>query len=338
MLRSMAILVIFISFVASISGCGQPAEPNAPPRIAESPAPPPAPPGASPRVKMITPMKTVTPTAVGKQRPAGKSATSGELEFVEAVQRGDLAKVVRTELSPDGKFLYAICWNPGALLAFARDSVTGKLTHVQTIDRNPEFAGATGLALSPDGSFAVSVAFRSKAVILFHRNSKSGELTRLESAPRKPQDVEFPVAAKFSPDGKFVCIADNGVESSSGGVRVYRLEGEKLVDVGMDQGRGRCFQGGAASRSILMGRRCSSLAAPRHPGRRRFRQREGHEQDPSGALGRPQGRRRLLPGRRRSSHRSPGAHRCRPRPGRSLRHHLRGPIQRPHRCGELQVR
>ncbi len=248
MLRSMASLVIFISFVASISGCSPPAEPNAPPRAAEAPAPPQPPAGASPRVKMITPMQTNTPTALGQQRPAGKSATSGELEFVEAVQRGDLAKVVRTELSPDGKFLYAICWNPGALLVFARDLGTGRLTHVQTIDGNPDLAGATGLALSPDGSFAVSVAFRSKAVILYRRDSKSGELTRLESAPRNPKDVEFPVAATFSPNGKFVCIADNGAQSTSGGVRVYRLEGEKLVDVGMDEGRGRCFQGAAQPR------------------------------------------------------------------------------------------
>jgi 6-phosphogluconolactonase (cycloisomerase 2 family) len=55
--------------------------------------------------------------------------------------------------------------------------------------------------------------------------------------------VEFPVAATFSPDGKFVCIADNGAGSCFGGVRVYRLEGEKLVDAGTYEGRNRCFQG-----------------------------------------------------------------------------------------------
>jgi 6-phosphogluconolactonase (cycloisomerase 2 family) len=55
--------------------------------------------------------------------------------------------------------------------------------------------------------------------------------------------VEFPVAATFSPDGKFVCIADDGAQSGTGGVRVFRIDGEKLVDGGMDHGRDHCYRG-----------------------------------------------------------------------------------------------
>ncbi len=238
MLRIPSTLVVLVSLVAPISGCGEPAEPNAPPRTGL-----PVPGGPDPRVKMISPVKSLTPTALVGPGAAENATSSGELTLIETVSRSDLMKVVRTEFSPDEKFLYAACWDPGALVIFARDPQTGKLTHVQTIDGNPELAGAGGLAISPDGRLAVVTAFHSKAVILFRRDSNSGELTRLEAAPRNAQDVEFPVAATFSPDGKFVCIADNGAGSCYGGVRVYRLESEKLVDAGMNEGRDRCFQG-----------------------------------------------------------------------------------------------
>jgi 6-phosphogluconolactonase (cycloisomerase 2 family) len=238
MLRNPSSLFVLVSLVVPISGCGEPAEPNAPPLTGL-----PAPGGPAPRVKMIPPISSVTPTSVSSHGSAQRSTASGELTLVESISRSDLMKVVRTEFSPDAKFLYATCWNPGALVTFARDVQTGKLTHVQTIDGNPELAGAGGLAISPDGRLAVVTAFQSKAVILFGRDAKSGELTRLEAAPRNAQDVEFPVAATFSPDGKFVCIADNGSGSRYGGVRVYRLEDEKLVDAGMNEGRDRCFQG-----------------------------------------------------------------------------------------------
>ncbi len=163
--------------------------------------------------------------------------------MIEAVTRGDLARVVRTELSPDGKFLYASCWNPGALVVFARDRETGKLTHVETKSGMPELAGATCTMLAPDGRLAVVAAFESKSVILFRRDLDSGKLTQLEIAPREAEDVEFPVAAAFSRDGKFVCVADDGGRTGSGGVRVYRVESEKLVGAGMDTGWNRCYWG-----------------------------------------------------------------------------------------------
>ncbi len=267
MLRNSTSLLVFVSLVVSISGCGEPAEPNAPPLTGL-----PAPGETTPRVKMISPVRSVTPTSVSSHGSAQRSAASGELTLIDTVSRNDLMKVVRTEFSPDGKFLYATCWNPGALVTFARDVQTGKLTHVQTIAGNPELAGAGGLTISPDGRLAVVTAFQSKAVILFGRDAKSGELTRLEAAPRNAQDVEFPVAATFSPDGKFVCIADNGAGSRFGGVRVYRLEGEKLVDAGMNDGRDRCFQGARSLafqprwQDVIRGELC-----PGRLGRRRFR-------------------------------------------------------------------
>jgi 6-phosphogluconolactonase (cycloisomerase 2 family) len=183
------------------------------------------------------------PTQRARTANTQQSTPSAELTLIEAVRRSDLEKVVRTVLSPDGGFLYATCWNPGSVVAFARDTRTGKLTHLETIGDGPELKGAGGLALSPDGRFAVVTSFQSKAVLLFRRDRQSGKLTQIEIAPRKGQDVEFPVAATFSPDGKFVCVVDDGGKKDSGGVRVFKLEGEKLIDAGADQGRNRCYSG-----------------------------------------------------------------------------------------------
>jgi 6-phosphogluconolactonase (cycloisomerase 2 family) len=218
-------IAALIVLIATLSGCG----------------PSPAPPGpvAAQPVKPVAKIRPAPAAAVEATEP---TASSTELRLIESVHRNDLAKVVRTELSGDGKFLYATCWNPGSVVVFARDGQTGKLTHVQTIDNKIDLGGATGLALSPDGRFAVVAAFQSKNVILLRRDPQSGKLEWLELAPRKGQDVEFPVAAKFSPDGKFVCIADDGGRPGPGGVRVYRLDGERLVDAGMDQGRNHCYR------------------------------------------------------------------------------------------------
>jgi 6-phosphogluconolactonase (cycloisomerase 2 family) len=228
-------LVVFVSLVVSISGCG--GEPQPADHVAAVPAAPAVP------ARPASPIKPAAPAKLTPPAPPEKSASSPELTLIEAVNRGDLAKVVRTELSPDGKFLYANCWKPGGLVVFARDPETGKLTHVQTLVNTPELTGATGLAVSPDGRFAVVTAFYSKNTILFRRDHFSGKLAQLDIAPRTEHDVEFPVAAAFSPDGKFVCLADDGGRPGTGGVRVFRVEGEKLVDAGMDTGRNRCYYG-----------------------------------------------------------------------------------------------
>jgi 6-phosphogluconolactonase (cycloisomerase 2 family) len=108
---------------------------------------------------------------------------------------------------------------------------------------NPDLRGATGVALSPDARFAVLATFRSRDAFLFQRGSQLGTVKLLQTAPRTGKDWEFPVSVKFSPNGKFACFADDGGQAGHGGIRVFRVEGERLVDVGEDFGRGRCFYG-----------------------------------------------------------------------------------------------
>ncbi len=107
----------------------------------------------------------------------------------------------------------------------------------------PDLRGATNVALSPDARFAVLGAFQSKDAFLFQRDSQSGTVRLLQTAPRTGKDWEFPVSVKFSPNGKFACFTDDGGRPGPGGIRVFRVEGERLVDVGEDTGRARCFYG-----------------------------------------------------------------------------------------------
>jgi hypothetical protein len=133
-----------------------------------------------------------------------------DLERVEAVTRDDLARVVSSVISPDGKFLDARCWDPGALVVFARDSDTGKLTRVQTVAGRPDLVGATGVAVSPGGKLLAMATFQSRDAFLFERDTRSGKVRLLHTAPRSGKDWAFPVSVKFPPNGKFVCFVDDG--------------------------------------------------------------------------------------------------------------------------------
>ena len=181
--------------------------------------------------------------ALADERSGGTALT-----LVEAVNRPDLAKATCVVISSDDKFLYASCWDPGALVVFARDQKNGKLTHVQTIEDQPQLRGATTIALSSDSRLAVVPAFRSKKATLFRRDAEKGKLTELDIASGQERDMDFPCGASFSPDGKFVAIADAGGREDGGAVHVFRVEGEKLVAAGSDLGRDGCY---ASARTVV---------------------------------------------------------------------------------------
>ena len=181
-------------------------------------------------------------TMAAQERAAGTV-----LSLIDTVNRPDLSKAVCLVKSSDGKFLYASCWNPGSLVVFSRDQKSGKLTHLQTIDGKPDLAGATSFALSSDGRLAVVSAFQSKKAILFRRDAESGLLTELDVAIGQGKGMEFPCGASFSADGKFVAVADGGRSRETSAVRTFRVDGEKLVEAGIDEGRNRCY---AAVRAV----------------------------------------------------------------------------------------
>ena len=99
-------LVVFVSLVLTVSGCG--ADPSPTEAVGSKPA------------AAGNPAAPVKATGPAMPTPSVEPTSAAELTLIEAVSRSDLKTVTRTELSPDGKFLYASCWNPGSLIVFAR--------------------------------------------------------------------------------------------------------------------------------------------------------------------------------------------------------------------------
>ncbi len=146
------------------------------------------------------------------------------LVYVDSVERSELDAVTGLAISADGKFLYTAAYQSASLCVFARDSVTGALTYVETADDSELLQGVTSIQLSPDGRFAVTAAFRSQAITLLARDSETGRLQYLDS---KKQDVDegvsgldWTIQASFSPDGRFVYAIDD-----RGGVTCFKLTG-----------------------------------------------------------------------------------------------------------------
>ena len=221
-----------------------------------------------------------TPDALGVAKavatPANPetSGTANQLVLVETVTRDDLSKVVSSAISPDGRLLYASSWDPGAgrLLAPPRDGQTdSRPDH----DRQARPAAPPASRSRPTARFAVLGTFQSKDAVLFRRDPRSGTVELLQIAPRAGKDWEFPVLVKSSPNGKFACFADDGGRPGPGGIRVFRVEGERLVDVSEDAGHARCFNG--AQPRLPSGRQdpVRRMRPPGIAGGRRFPLRHG---------------------------------------------------------------
>jgi 6-phosphogluconolactonase (cycloisomerase 2 family) len=171
----------------------------------------------------------------------------GRLTLVESVPRDELDAVVSVATSRDGKFHYAAAWRSATLTVFARDPKTGKLEPKQTITDQNVLAGTTSLNLSPDGGLAVAAAFQSRTVVLYTRSAETGELARSDVAREGEKELrmQFPIAAAFSPDSKFVYVVDDSGpgDGGQGGITAFRVNDGKLELVGTDEGKDGCYAG-----------------------------------------------------------------------------------------------
>jgi 6-phosphogluconolactonase (cycloisomerase 2 family) len=178
---------------------------------------------------------------------AADKEPGGRLKLVEAVPRDELNSVVTAVVSPDGRFLYTSSWRQGIVTVFARDRETGRLELKQTITDADNLNGVTGLALSPDGRLAIATAFSSKTTLLYSRNPENGSLARLDLARDGEGGVRlgFPIDVAFAPDSKTVCVVDdNGLgDEGKGAVASFRIQDDKLVAAGIDEGRDGCYAG-----------------------------------------------------------------------------------------------
>lgn len=164
----------------------------------------------------------------------------GSLELVEKVSRSSLGSVTSVEVSKDGRHLYAAAWNSSSVNAFTRDKQTGKLTHLQEYVDEEYLDGAVALRLSPGNRYAVVTSFRSGTVSLFERQ-ENGELNLKDVAVNGENDVtgiDFAIDTTFSPDGKFVYVANGrGLE----GITTFAINDGKLEFLDQNSGIDGCL-------------------------------------------------------------------------------------------------
>ena len=157
---------------------------------------------------------------------------------IEQIQRYEdfenLESITSTELSPDGKFVYAAAFNADTATVWKRDPETGKVEYVQTF-KDPETDGMLALRISPDGKYLAGASIKNM-VTLYSRDETSGELSLLH-AIRASEDgagpFDFPIEVRFSNDSRFVYAA------CMDSLEVFRIEDDKLRGVQSESANGR---------------------------------------------------------------------------------------------------
>jgi 6-phosphogluconolactonase (cycloisomerase 2 family) len=164
------------------------------------------------------------------------------LRYINSIKHEGLAGAVTVAISPDGRFVYGQGFQAHSVNAFRRDEVTGELTHVQTIADPENLAGAVKLRFSNDGKQAVVACYAAKSVGYFTRNEKTGELTHVATFRGNPEvNLQWPVEAVFSPDGKRIFAVD---DQRAAVVGLFVIPARKEIGWSeIFQGEDRCFDG-----------------------------------------------------------------------------------------------
>ncbi|MDQ3621723.1 MAG: lactonase family protein [Verrucomicrobiota bacterium] len=149
---------------------------------------------------------------------------SGALEIVQVLKDGEdgveaLAGAFRVACSRDGRHVYVSSGRfqgDQAISAFETHS-SGKLKlieeHVNGVGNFDGFTGGNDIQVSPDGTLVYALGTLSDRLVRFRRDAGSGKLTFLGSqlvgASVQPGSANL----CFSPDGKFVYVADEDANS-----------------------------------------------------------------------------------------------------------------------------
>jgi sugar lactone lactonase YvrE len=75
------------------------------------------------------------------------------------------------------------------------------------------FEGGNSIAISPDGTLVYAVASLSDRLVRFRRDPATGKLTFLGSQAVGANETPGSAGLCFSPDGKFVYVADENSNS-----------------------------------------------------------------------------------------------------------------------------
>jgi 6-phosphogluconolactonase (cycloisomerase 2 family) len=156
-------------------------------------------------------------------------AGTGKLEVVQILKDGEndlntLDGAFRAVCSADGKNVYLSSGRfkgSQAVTVFAT-SADGKLQlveqHINGAGRFTDFQGGNDIAVSPDGTRVYVVASVSDRLFRFRRDAASGKLTFLGSQQVGVNETPGSAGVCFSPDGKFVYVADE----NAGSIVVYK--------------------------------------------------------------------------------------------------------------------
>ncbi len=179
-----------------------------------------------------------------------QDANAKRLQQVGTVTHANLQSVVGLEISKDGKYLYASAYASGAISIFSRDQTTGELSLMEAVVDKDNLLGMTDMKVSPNGLYALASAFHSRAAVLYKREPATGKLTQISVAKDAVGGVtglEWAVRGVFSPDSKFVYVANSGRASQNepkaiGTVTAFRInEGAQLEFLEANQGEDNCF-------------------------------------------------------------------------------------------------
>lgn len=170
----------------------------------------------------------------GAQGASSAESNSVQLKLRNSVQLPELAGANRLVLTNDGRHLFCAAWRGSAIVGFDFDS-DGDLVHSETV-RDAALQGAIKLCLNRDNTRLACICLRSNRVVLFSHVPKTGELSLLGSSEA---DLEWPVAIEFSPDSRFLYVADAGGSGTSTNaeselVTFGVVGGKSIVEVSRD--------------------------------------------------------------------------------------------------------
>jgi 6-phosphogluconolactonase (cycloisomerase 2 family) len=149
---------------------------------------------------------------------------TGKLDAVQILKDGEngiasLAGVFRIAVSADSKYLYVSAgrFDGDQAISAYEVQMDGRLKLLQQFingaDDFAEFEGGNSIRVSPDGKAVFAVASVSDRLFRFSRDAATGKLAFLTSQQAGTFAPPGAAGLCFSPDGKFVYIADEAENS-----------------------------------------------------------------------------------------------------------------------------
>ncbi len=144
-----------------------------------------------------------------------------------------LGGVFRVACSPNGKFVYTNSGRFGGVNAVSVFEVQedGNLkfieAHTNGVDGFDGFVGGNGIGVSPDGRMVYALATVSDQMARFSRDQTTGKLALLGLQSVGPLSDQGCPNLCFSPDGKFIYVADE----STSAIVVFKAPKSEEIEV-----------------------------------------------------------------------------------------------------------